>query len=214
MGWSLYPVAYLPGQSTFEMQVTSGKFDADMFVMTNATEFETKNNYQVPYTETVSIDASGVGTLSKVPVTSTVSVRGFVQAVSAAAGKFSVSVSGDEATITFLSTDVASVNIPVSYYYEATADVAEIDNQSSAVGEAVLIYPVYSADTDCAAGSSSFGAGSIIGHVILKVYKARITQQPGLDGSYKTASTYQFTLAALDAKRNDGNTYSIAYIKD
>ena len=28
-GWSLYPVAYLPGQSTFEMSITSGKFDAD-----------------------------------------------------------------------------------------------------------------------------------------------------------------------------------------
>ena len=55
---------------------------------------------------------------------------------------------------------------------------------------------------------------SIIGNVIMKVYKARVTAQPGLDGSYKTASTYQFTLSAMDAKRQDEATYSIAYIKN
>lgn len=33
-----------------------------------------------------------------------------------------------------------------------------------------------------------------------------------MDGSYKTASTYQFTLSAMDAKRADEAVYSIAYV--
>lgn len=54
---------------------------------------------------------------------------------------------------------------------------------------------------------------SIIGHVYVRVYKCRVTAQPGFDASYKSANTFQFTLAAMDAKRPDEATYSIAYVK-
>ena len=174
--------------------------------MTNGTEFSQSATYTRPITETVAIDANGVGTLSNTPVASTVSVRGFVQAAAVAAGKFVID--GDE--IKFDSSDVASTNIPVSYYYTESAYVAEIDNKSSAVGEAVLIYPVYAGGDECTNGS--FDTASIIGHVIMKVYKCRVTQQPGLDGSYKSASTFAFTLSALDPKRNDDKT-SANYVR-
>ena len=50
-GWSMFPVAYLPGQSTFELQATSGKFEADLFAMTNAVEFRENANYELFTTE-------------------------------------------------------------------------------------------------------------------------------------------------------------------
>ena len=40
-GWSLYPVAYLPGQSTMEISMTSGQFNAELFSMANKVNFAT-----------------------------------------------------------------------------------------------------------------------------------------------------------------------------
>lgn len=34
---------------------------------------------------------------------------------------------------------------------------------------------------------------------------------PGFDDSYKSASTFQFQLSAMDAKRDDGKIYELAY---
>lgn len=39
-GWSLYPVAYLPGQSTMEMTFESAQFDAELFSLATNTEFK------------------------------------------------------------------------------------------------------------------------------------------------------------------------------
>lgn len=217
MGWSLYPVAYLPGQSTFEMSVTSGKFEADLFVMTNATDFVHKNDYEVPTTERHIPSGAGVVNLEHAVSNGKISIAGLNLGSAAAEGIFAAveKTSGDKVytEVTLYSGDYTSgQEIEINYYYAQAAEVADIDNMSSAVGEAVLVYPVYGGDSDCTHGG--FAAGSVIGHVILKVYKARVTQQPGLNGSYKQASTFQFTLSALDAKRNDGKTYSIAFIRE
>lgn len=221
-------VAYLPGQSTFEMQITSGKFEADLFVMTNSKEFIQNTSYKMPAHEVLT-PATGTITLSHNNVdTSTISVYGgvdstgasnggiingtqkFVQASTSSpgTGEFVFDNTGTKPTMTFNTADLTNVNeIAVDYYYTVTAQEANIDNRSSAIGEAILVYPVYGDAAECKTDSS------IIGHVIMKVYKCRVTAQPGLDGSYKTASTYQFTLSAMDAKRADEATYSIAYIK-
>ena len=45
-GWSMYPVAYLPGQSTMEMTFESAQFDADLFALATNTEF-TKQDVEV-----------------------------------------------------------------------------------------------------------------------------------------------------------------------
>lgn len=39
-GWSLYPVAYLPGQSSMEMTFESAQFDADLFALATNTAFK------------------------------------------------------------------------------------------------------------------------------------------------------------------------------
>lgn len=258
-GWSVFPVAQLPGQSTFEMSITTAKFDADLFSMANATKFEEKD-FEVPITETLKIkkiagteadEDEGVQAtqdqyyveLSHAAATATVdskfnpggtsvSIRNLTSVASKddlAADKFFYEYiagnPGDESTeateesirvwlgstegeTTVNSYEIAEgKEIVVSYRYINKAMVTEIDNKSSAVGEAVLVYPVYASGDNCT-------ESSIIGHVYMTVYRARFTQMPGLDGSYKSASTYQFTLSAMDAKRADDACYSIAYIED
>lgn len=212
-GWSLYPVAYLPGQSTFEMSITSGRFDAELFVMTNATNFAENDAYQVPFTEELIPDGAYEVELAHTPIAGTVSIAGMEETAQTptdggAVGKptFAVAKNGDITKIKFAA-GVVSNTVVVSYFYAATAKEANIDNRSSAMGEAVMVYPVYGNGDDCT-------DSSIIGKVYVRVYKCRVTAQPGFDASYKSANTFQFTLAAMDAKRPDEATYSIAYIKD
>ena len=103
-GWSLFPVAYLPGQSTFEMQITSGKFEADLFVMTNATKFNANDSFRMMHTETLDVDGQNQVELAHTPVSGTISIpypneRGMMEetAQTVAAGKkvtFRVKASG------------------------------------------------------------------------------------------------------------------------
>ena len=208
-GWSLFPVAYLPGQSTFEMSITSGKFEADLFVMTNATNFAANANYKVPCTEVLTLDGSNEVDLAHDPVSGSVSIRNLEEtAQTPTQGKFKVTAASDPnpAKISFYAGDVEGGIVEVHYFYYEAAQEANIDNRSSAMGEAVMVYPVYGNGDDCT-------DSSIIGHVYVRVYKCRVTAQPGFDASYKNANTFQFTLAAMDAKRPDDACYSIAYIK-
>ena len=208
-GWSLFPVAYLPGQSTFEMQVTSGKFEADLFIMTNSTEFKSNGSYEVPCTEVLTLDGQNEVSLAHDPISGSVSIANLEETAQTPTEKhFKVTAAagGTPAKIKFYADDVQGGVVEVSYFYAAAAQEANITNQSSAMGEAVMVYPVYGNGDDCT-------DSSIIGHVYVHVYKCRVTAQPGFDASYKTANTFQFTIAAMDAKREDQACYSIAYIK-
>lgn len=194
-GWSLFPVATLPGQSTFEVSLTSGKFEAEMFSMANATDFEENAEYAVPQSEYVTLDGEKKAVLTQTPIEGSIVIEGLT------AEDYTVS----EKTITF--TEAQDSPILVNYEYNQTAREALITNQNSAIGEAIMVYPVYGSGDDCT-------QSAIIGKVILKVYKARVSGQPGLNGSYKSASTFDMTLTALDAKRPDGAAYSIAYVQN
>lgn len=205
-GWSLYPVAYLPGQSTFEMNITSGKFEADLFVMANATKFKDltggTNAYQMAATEILTPNNNHIVTLAHAPIADTISIAypdsdgmmASTTATTVAAGTYKITPpSGDEGyTIEFNADDVANVDtVTISYYYNLVSEIngvgesieeAQIDNRSSAIGEAILVWPVYGSGDECT-------DSSIIGNVIMKVYKARVTAAPGFDSSYKQANT-------------------------
>lgn len=198
-GWSMHPVAYLPGQSTFEMALTSAKMEAELFAMANATKFEENTEYEMPMTEILYPNAEHKVTLAHVPIDGNVSIDGLQQGDQAASGVFSIS----EKEITFAEGDVAD-SVVVNYFYKDTVMEAKIDNKSTAMGEAVAQWPVYGAGDDCT-------DSAIIGYLTVHVYKCRVTAQPGFDSSYKSANSFQFTLGAMDAKRADDATYSIAY---
>lgn len=210
-------VAYLPGQSTMEISMTSGQFNAELFALANGTEFEQAGVGDVPAyttyaTEHLTVDATSHSiTLSKAPLEHSVSIAGMVEGTTAGAGtadtdnKDTFAVGGTEGKVITLPDDVEG-EIEVSYEYTvANAKVAQIDNMTSAIGEAVFKWPVYNAGEDCT-------EASVKGYVIMKVYRCRVSQMPGFDTSYKSAATNQVTWATLDAKRDDGKAYSIAYV--
>lgn len=219
-GWSLFPVAYLPGQSTMEMQATSGQFNADLFAMANNKTFATQA-YEIPFTAMYEV-AEGVATFeTKASVAAKLMIDGMVKGDAAAAAtdtelaKFSVAeedktddegnVIGKTVTVT-LPDDFDGDSVEITYYETQNANVIEIDNKTAAVGELIAKWPVY------ATGDESDAAG-VKGYVLMKVYKCRVTAMPGFDTSYKSAATNAVTFSALDPKRADESIYNIAYIE-
>ena len=206
------------------MQVTSGKFEAELFSMANGTTFTNNATYKMPANEHVSPDANGEVKLAHVPVKNSIYIGGMTQVAynaTLASGQYKLKTNGDnEDTLVFYMGDSTAnpvvppdipdgTNADVFYeYVEATAQESLIDNRSSAIGEAILIWPVYASSDDCSVQAS------IIGNVIMKVFRCRVTSAPGFDSSYKSANTFQFTLSVMDPKRDDEKAYSIAYVKN
>ena len=218
-GWSLFPVAYLPGQSTMEISMTSGQFNADLFALANGTSFGADASYTTYTTEHQTPDASTHAvTLANTPVANSISIAGMEEGTNAAEETPGTPASGDDPevpptnakfavsgkVITFPSSITGEVEISYEYVV-SDAKVAQIDNATSAIGEAVFKWPVYNSGEDCT-------DAAVKGYVIMKVYRCRVTQMPGFDTSYKSAATNSVTWATMDAKRDDGKAYSIAYV--
>lgn len=182
--------------------------------MANATEYAENADYAMPTAERHTPNASHQVTLQYPAIEGSVSIAGMEETAetTVAAGMFKVTTTSDAdpvTTITF-NEDFNFENVEIIYEYKKTVQEAVIDNKSSAIGEASLIYPVYASNDEC----PKPGESSILGYWVVKVFRARITTQPGMDTSYKTAATFNFVLSALDAKRNDEGAYSTAYFRN
>ena len=212
-GWSLFPVAVLPGTSTLEVSFTSAKFEPELFAMTNSVEMEDAADYEEYMTETLTVaTGSSTAVLTNEPVEyeedgltyCKVSIPGLTQVDSTDTPEDDeFKVDSATKTITFGSALTADATMEISYVTEVATGIQEmkIDNRAAAIGEVVEKYPVYSDGTDCT-------AAGIIGYAFLKIYQARITAQPSLGGSYKSAATYDFTISAIDPKGKGGQTAS------
>ena len=115
------------------MSITSGKFDAELFSMANATEYKDNAAYAMPTAERHEIDANHQITLLETPIDGSVSIKGMEEVDSNPdAGEFVVNA--ETKKITF--NEAEDGTIEVIYDYEKAVAEAIIDNKSSAIGEA------------------------------------------------------------------------------
>ena len=190
--------------------MTSGEFNADLFAMANDRDFEAKS-FKVPHTETVVVGDSKTAVLkTAVSVKDTLAIAGMTAGVTAAEGVYEVAETsdgdGDEkytTTVTFAS---AIGEVEITYFTDEEANVINVSNDTAAMGELIAKWPVY------ANGTETKAAG-VKGYVLLNIFKCRVTQMPGFDTTYKSAATNSVTFSTMDAKRSDGNAYSIAYVE-
>lgn len=208
-------MAVLPGSSTFEMNFTCGQFDADLFAMANKTEYQANETYELDTKERHEPDTNHQITLIETPVEGSVYIPNMepltTQSGTVTSGHYLI----NGKVITFSSDDDIDF-VDVIYKYQPYARAVQDDkrlvyeaivtNKESAIGECSCIWPVYGSGDDCS-------ESAIAGYYVVKVFRARITTIPGMDTSYKSAATFQFSLQALDAKRNDEGAYSTAYYK-
>lgn len=196
-GQDLFPVAVLPGSSTFNMTFTLGNFDSSLFELSEAENFTANASYKERVTEKLTIVSNSV-TLTQTPITGSVKIAGLTEGQAAAEGVFTVS--GKVVTFSGETGD-----IEVNYMTTSSVEEIVVDNKSSAIGSAYAVYPIYSSGDDCT-------TSGILGYVIVNVFRCRVSGHPSLGGSYKTASTYDFTLSAIKNTSTDhnGQAYSIA----
>lgn len=208
-GWSLFPVAVLPGASSFEMNLTLGNFDAELFAMANGQNayihrggadeevyaLATQERYDVPANATIELEHE--------PIAGTVYIDGLEETDNTTVSEGEFKITGKK--IQFAKTDNLT-KVEVIYDYATEAMETMITNKQAAIGSAMCIWPVYGSASDCS-------ESDIIGYYVVKVFRARVTTAPGLDTSYKSAATFNIVLTALDAKRNDEACYSAAYIR-
>jgi hypothetical protein len=209
------------------MTFTSAKFDTAIFSMANAIKdksdagkesdvtehaWRTNSDYVMSTGEHLDLNAQGVVYLLHTPVAGSVYIPGMTATTASEPTEGTYRVATDAQTnktlISFSSQDISDGLKYVDVVYDYIQEVTEaiVTNKESAIGEAVAIWPVYGSGEDCS-------ESSIIGYYIVKVFRARITQIPGMDTSYKSAATFNFELTALDAKRSDEGAYSMAYFK-
>jgi hypothetical protein len=172
-GWSLFPVATLPGQSTFTMSFTSAKFDAGLFSMANKVEYAANANYEMEASERYEPNTDHEIELAQTPVADSIFIHGMEETdeQTVATGKYKV----DGKKITFSADDDIDY-VDVIYRYVNEVQEAIITNKESAIGECTCIWPVYGSGDDCT-------ESSIVGNYIVRVFRARITQVPGMDTS-------------------------------
>ena len=218
-GWSLFPVAVLPGQSTFTMNFTSGQFDPEMFAMANKTEYELVGvdqndpGYLIPQVDRATISATNkIAVLTRKAIEGSIYIEGLEETDGTPTPKsgndlptYKVDYTKDYPTVTFPTGIDGTVEI-IYEYRRQNVKVAMMTNREAAIGEATAIWPVYGTGDDCS-------QSDIIGYYVVKVFRARVTTVPGMDTSYKSAATFQFELTALDAKMEHGEAYSTAYFK-
>lgn len=215
------PVAQLPGTATFEMSITSGKFQSDLFEMSSGVNFATNATYEKPVVEHLTPSAEGKIVLSHVPAATSISIAGLEEVASSTAltsGHYKLDPSDDtgKTVMFYIGDSTANPPVPgdvdtgtqieVIYSYVVSAEEAKFDNMESTMGEAIAEYPVYASGDNC-------NSASIIGYLYVRIFRCRATQKPGFDSSYKNAATFSIMLAAMDAKRDDRKAYSIAYIQ-
>ena len=138
-GWSLFPVAVLPGSSTFTMSFTSGQFDADLFAMANKTDDELNSNYELETSERHSPDPTTHKiTLLETPVNGSIYIAGMEEVTGSGTittGKYLV----NQKEITFSADDDIDF-VDVVYKYVKEVNEAIITNKESAIGECSCKY--------------------------------------------------------------------------
>lgn len=185
-----FPVAVIPGNSTFTMNFTCGQFDADLFAMANKVDYAENSNYELDTNERHEPDANHKIELLHTPVEGSVYISGLepitTQSGTVTAGHYMINGNA----ITFSADDDIDY-VDVVYKYVQAAHEAIVTNKESAIGECSAIWPVYGSGDDCT-------DSAIVGYYVVKVFRARITTIPGMDTSYKSAATFQFELTALN----------------
>lgn len=210
-GWANYPQAYIDTTKVLELGFSSAEFTMDLYAMAN-------NVDMVPASEPImKSELFEVGADLKITVNENyddapetmVSVPGFesIAGTTATSGKIAVESAAGTTTITFATGDVTvGETILVSYMHTPVGGTAIYvpTTGSSARGELFAHYPVMSGGKDCA-------DASIKGYLTIRLYRARVTEMPGLDSSYKSETNPAVKFSAIDPGRADKRMFSLTY---
>lgn len=211
-GWARLPQASIDTTQTIEITYATNKTDLDFFALLNNSEvlhdqtrtLSTSEDFDIPAVEegetTVDIELP-LGALNPYIEGMTL---GTGDAPAAGSFTFTAGTESAKPVITLLAADVEGVASITIFYDEkltGTSTVAVRDNVASASGSAEMRYRVYGSGENA----------SVIGYLIIQIYKAKVTSKPGFENSYGQSGTHSVTFTSLDAGRQDHNMYELIF---
>lgn len=219
-GQGRFPLAFIDTDRALEITFTSAQFTMDMFEMANTTT-ATDADYGVYETGKFEVKEGTKVVLPFEAQATSIKIRGlkYSSSESVTTGMFAVKNTAASGTygeegytapsteITFATGDVAiGDEVRITYKRRiANAHVVSVKTTTTtARGELVMHFPIYSDGTDCT-------QANIKGWLHIRVPRVRCTSVPGVDSSYKTNATPSVTFASMDAQRSDKNMYDIVY---
>lgn len=177
-GWSSYASANIPGQSTMDVQITLGDFMPELFAMSNTADVNSDATFKVPVTERLAISQDKTVELTYAPVADSVYINGLTKSADQTTEEGQFYVVGK---VVHLHQDETGKKGEIEVFYETVdqsedASVININNRDTACGEVILKWPIYNDAKDCS-------DSGIIKYAIVRIFKARVTTQPGFDTS-------------------------------
>ena len=211
-GKGAFPLAYIDTDSTLEFTFESAQFDMEIFEMANSAETQA-GDYGIYESKRFDVETGLKITVPYEVKEGSVKIRGLEEASAAAAGKFAVAITpataqtAGKAEITFNDGDV-SVGDTVRVAYQRRVvnggKVSVKSTSTSAKGTLYADWNVYADGTNCK-------DAAIKGILHMVIYRCRVSALPGMNTSWKTASTLSLTFAAIDPKRADKKIYDMIY---
>lgn len=211
-GWARLPQASIDTTQTIEITYATNKTDLEFFALLNNSEvlhdqvriLPTSEDFDVPAVEeketTVEIELPA-GAMNPY-------IEGLDLATGdePTSGKFTFSAGGGETKpkVKLFAEDVEGLSSITIFYdekLEGTTTVAVRDNVASASGSAEMRYRVYGSGENA----------SVIGYLIIQIYKAKVSAKPGFENSYGQSGTHSVTFTSLDAGRQDHNMYELIF---
>ncbi len=211
-GKGTFPLAYIDTDSTLEFTFESSQFDMAIFEMSNGETTE-QGDYGIYESKRFEVETGLKLTIPYEVKEGSVKIRGLEEAADAAEGKFAVTITpataqvAGKAEITLAAADaVVGDTIRVAYQRRVVgAGKMSVKTKStSAKGTLYADWNIYSDGTNCA-------DASVKGILHMVIYRVRVSALPGMNTSWKTASTLSLTFSAMDPKRADGKMYDMIY---
>lgn len=188
-GQGNFPLAYIDTDSTLELTFESSQFNLEIFEMANGVHQE-EGDFGILESTRFDVESGLKINIPYEVKEGSVIIRGLEEAVAAATGKFSVTITQATAAtdgktvITFYEGDV-TVGQVVRVAYQrrvvAASKVPVKTTSTTAKGSLFAHWPLYSDGTSCA-------DASVKGWLHLYIPRVRVTALPGFSNSYKSAS--------------------------
>lgn len=211
-GWARLPQASIDTTQTIEITYATNKTDLDFFALLNNSEVLHDQTRTLSTSEDFDVPAAAEDEDTVEIALPTGALNPYIEGMTLTAGAtptagsfiFTAGTEGAAPVVTLLADDVAGVQSITIFYDEkltGTSTVAVRDNVASASGAAEMRYRVYGAGENA----------SVIGYLIIQIYKAKVTSKPGFENSYGQSGTHSVTFTSLDAGRQDHNMYELIF---
>lgn len=204
-GWSPFELADIDTKQSVDIELTDAEFKMSTTALNLGSEVKKGAAEKYIFGETYTT-ASNKITIPYAVVPGSVKIEGFTETTgTVATTQFKVVISDKTTEISFFTdvTDGTEISPVFRISVENTESISVDDKSIPKSGTFVLEYPAYGKDDD--------GNDLLIGTIQWLVYKAKISKETSMGGSYKSASEFSLKASALDPRRPDHKVFDVLF---